>query len=258
MKKFCPRSTNGALQTVLWLALSFAICAPFASAAITVDGSLGDWGVSPGPYGNPAQWTPNSGVFFTQEDTNPAVSFLDPGWGGQDFDVEAAYFTREGNTAYFAIVSGFPLAGRPGYAAGDLAIDFGSDGSFEFGVNTTGSNHYLYGNATWIDPTSFPVSNPYALAGGTQLGGVQFGYNSALYAANGHYAFEIAVPISLFGSSWMGLDHPDFTVHWTMSCGNDAIDLRVPPRSAVPEPVSSVLMLLGVGGLALTRRKLVG
>ena len=101
-----------------------------ASAVITVDGLISDWGVTPGPFSNGAsQWTPGAGIDFIQEDQDPEVDFLGPGFGGQRFDVEAIYFTQQGPTAYFAVVSGFPLAGWPGYSAGDLAFDFGSDGS---------------------------------------------------------------------------------------------------------------------------------
>ena len=229
-----------------------------ASAVITVDGHVADWGVHPGPYGDPSQWTPDSGINFFQQDHDPAVSFLGPGWGGQAFDAEAAYFTRQGGTAYFAVVTGFPLEGRPYYAAGDLAIDFGSDGSYEFGVKTTDPGHHLFGSTTWINPTPFPISGPLAIASGADWGAVQFGYDNTSYVADGHYAFEVGVPVSLFGAYWSGSDQPDFTLHWTMSCGNNAINLHVPAHtSPVPEPVSSALLLLGLGGLAVVRRRAV-
>ncbi len=253
------------LATLIFLGLfAAAVGCPSASAAITVDGLVGDWGIAPGPYGNFAQWTPNPGIAVVQEDQDPAVSFLGPGSGGQPYDVEAIYFTQEGLTAYVAVVSGFPLAGWPGYAAGDVAIDFGSNGSYEFGVDTIGNcvgctggpGIKLYGNPTWTNALLFPVSSPYALATGTAVGNVSFGYQPSAYAANGHYAFEVGIPVSLFGSYWNGTTHDAFTVHWTMACGNDVLDLLVPPqRTVIPEPVSSTLFLVGLGALAFARRK---
>ncbi len=253
MKTHTPTPTAVRVSLALAVMIGAMLLVPsMAAASITVDGNMSDWGVHPGPYGDPSQWTPNAGVSFFQQDHDPAVSFLGPGWGGQAFDAEAAYFTRQGDTAYFAVVTGFPLTGQPGYSAGDLAIDFGSNGSYEFGVQTgLASSHDLYGNATWSDPTLFPGSGPVSITGGTNLGGVQFGYDSTSYLVDGHYVFEVGIPIALFGSFWDGYI-PDFTAHWTMSCGNNAINLHVSP---VPEPVSSILLLMGFGGLAFTRRR---
>lgn len=236
-------------------------CQP-ASAAITVDGSLSDWGVHPGPYSAGAsQWTPSSGIAFVQEDQNPAVSFLGPGFGGQRFDVEAIYFTQQSSTAYFAVVSGFPLVGISGNTPGDFAIDFGSNGSYDFGVKTTGP-HALYGSPTWSSPTVWPVSGPLAVVSDTQLGIVQFGYQPLTYVANGHYAFEIGVPTALFGSYWPTSGTLDMSLHWTMSCGNDALDLRVrqsitpppPPPPMIPEPSGLLLFAMGLTGLVRGRR----
>ena len=230
-------------------------------AAITVDGLLSDWGVNPGPYSaGPSQWTPNTGIAFVQEDQNPAVSFLNPGFGGQQFDVEAIYFTQQNSTAYFALVSGLPLRKVDTYPSGDFAIDFGSNGSYEFGVKTTGT-HTLYGNTTWSAPNLFPVSTPFAITSGTALGVVPFGYQESAYTANGHYAFEIGVPTSLFSSYWPTSGTLDMTLHWTMSCGNDALDLHVrqlvtppPTTPVIPEPSDLLLFSFGLQGLTGVRR----
>ena len=171
--------------------------------------------------------------------------------------MEAIYFTQQGPTAYFAVISGFPLAtvtaNGQTYLPGDLAIDFGANGSFEYGVETIGT-HLLYSGATWANP-GFLVSAPYALAGGTSVGPVQFGYQSNAYSATGHYAFEVGIPISDFTAvGWTDTSRPLFDLHWTMSCGNDALDLVV-PGSVVPEPTTCALMLLGLGGLTFRRRR---
>lgn len=228
-----------------------------AWAAIVVDGSMSDWGVVPGPYSaGTSQWTPSAGISFLQEDQNPSVSYLNPGYGGQFFDLEAIYFTQQSNTAFFAVVGGFPLAGFNGYVPGDFAIDFGSNGSYDFGVQTTGT-HLLYKNPTWSVPVLWGSSAPLAMTSGTSLGAVPFGYQPTLYTANNHYAFEIGVPTSLFGTYWPTSGTLDMTLHWTMACGNDAIDMRViqqlippppptpPSPPVIPEP--SGLLLFGAG-----------
>lgn len=225
------------------------------SHAVTVDGVLTDWQVNPGAYGS-SDWTPAAGILYAEEDQNPSIDYLNPGYGGQKFDVEAMYFTRDENFAYFAIVSGFPLEGRDylgdKYTAGDVAFDFGSDGSYEFGLETTGANRgKLYGNAAWTDPI-FKICGPFDLKSGTLLGSAAFAYDKTTYITNGHYVFEFGLPISLFGAYWADpFTTPEFTMHWTMNCGNDCLRLNVPfstiPHS--PEPSTYVLMLIGMAGL---------
>jgi hypothetical protein len=70
------------------------------------------------------------------------------------------------------------------------------------------------------------------------------------------YVVEVAIPFSINLNSSM----PDYgaDIHWTMTCGNDALDLHVPAVTPpVPEPISTTLFLLGGGamGLKLFRRK---
>jgi len=222
--------------------------------AITVDGQLNDWGVTPGPYGS-SDWTPNAGVSYFEEDQNPGIYYLSPGYGGQDFDAEAIYFTRDNTFAYFAVVSGFPLDGRyyqgQQYDAGDFAIDFGSDGIYDFGVETRGADRgKVYSNPTWINPL-FTSCGPYAMATGTLVGNSAFFYNNTTYLANGHYVFEFGIPISLFGSNWSAADYiPDFTAHWTMSCGNDCVNLTVEQVPNSPEPNTFALLALGLTAAA--------
>ena len=223
--------------------------APLTPAgAMTVDGLVSDWGVTPGTYGG-SDWTPGTGINFAVEDQNPAVDFLSPGYGGQKFDVEALYFTRDQQVAYFAVVTGFPLEGRfyqgQNYYAGDFAIDFGSDGSYEFGLETTGANQgKLYGSPTWINPL-FAVCGPFNLADGTVLGAADFAYDTTTYtplASGQHYVFEFGIPVWMFGAAW-GPDYiPQFSARWTMSCGNDCLSLNVARVPAVPEPSTAVLL----------------
>ncbi len=110
---------------------------------------------------------------------------------------------------------------------------------------------YSTTNADWNVPT-FAASFPNGLKSGTSLGLVDFGYQTNAYSANSHYAFEVGIPILNFGAYWTEIN-PEFTVHWTMNCGNDALDLHVPAVHA-PEPATGILMLAGLGGF-LVRRK---
>jgi len=234
--------------------LAAALLVPSSAWAITIDGQVNDWGLTPAAFGA-SDWTPNSGIYYTEEDQNPAVYYLNPGYGGQAFDAEGLYFTRDDNFAYFAIVAGFPLEGRfyqgQQYYAGDVAFDFGRDGSYEFGLETTGTNQEtLFGDPTWINPL-FVSCGPYALAAGTAIGNALFAYDNTTYVGTGHYVFEFGIPISFFGTSWSSSDYiPDLTVRWTMSCGNDCIALSLDRVPHSPEPSTFVMLLLGMIGLS--------
>ncbi len=213
-----------------------------AYASITIDGYLNaDWGVTPGSYGS-SDWTPNAGILSKVEDQ--IADKLTPGYGGQKFDAEALYWTWQEDKIYIAIVTGMQPAGWPGGTPGDIYINFGPGRTY--GIKTTGANAgHLYRNPTWngsgnwsgsTDPTT--IKN-----GGTDLGLIDFKYLYT-YPTGAHYVMEMAIP----DAGYFGYDD-DFggTIHWTQTCGNDAIDLTIP---ATPEPATLALFGLGLAGLA--------
>lgn len=107
-----------------------------SAGSVNIDGDLNDWIQK--PDNTSADWgrllRPGS-TRFVSEDQGDA--YLNPGWGGQTYDAEAFYFEIEDKTLYLAIVTGL-APNIEQYKPGDVAFDFGSDGSFEYGLVVTG------------------------------------------------------------------------------------------------------------------------
>jgi hypothetical protein len=240
-------------------------------------GNLSDWGVTPSSNSTTADWEPYPGIFHEIEDYVGPGGQVYPGWGGQQFDAEALYLNWSDTTVYLALVTGFPKDTVCGsdYSAGDIAIDFGVDNIYEYGIEIGGhkDGHYdgkngtpgvVYKNITWqVDGAFGGVSNPLYMECGTYTGygaGSNFIYTLA-YNNSGsdydHYVVEMAIPRLAFGGDW----NDYMRVHWTQSCGNDNINLITacrPPPPVVPEPMSLSLLglgLLGVIGQGIRRRK---
>ena len=265
---------------------------PVSAGSIHIDGDLNDWISKPdntsadwGRLIRPAS------TRFVSEDQGDA--YLNPGWGGQAYDAEAFYLEIAGKTLYLAIVTGLPPNNseyRPGDVAFDFGSDgryeYGLVVTGERSINDRwGSGIGKAGDlfsvtewnvGLWDGPnddhdlrsphSDYQKAHPTSVRNGTLLGNIgaeQLIYRPATYTSDRtkpltnklgglggkHYVFEAAVPINLFKDDW----GKEFSMHWTMGCNNDFIEIDAP--STVPEPTSVSMIGLGLVGM-LGRRRL--
>lgn len=240
-------------QTIVALIIAGAACQPANAAPIT---TVFD-----------ASWTQ-----IAAEDYVGASGYVNPGYGGQDFDAEYLYYKLSGTTLSIGLQSGFDLvdgsvyySGKT-YYAGDLALSFDNNKSayeyaFDFGLLT--KDYYdhlvdadltasdgkdaagLYAVSQWNNSIYFTTATPFAMDGGSLIssGATSAGYDSTLDS----YWRIVSFDITSIGD-FAGLD-----AHWTMSCGNDFIDGHA--NAPVPEPATMLLFGTGITGLAAWQRR---
>jgi len=204
-------------------------------------------------------------------------TFVGPGYthNGNTYDVEAIYFDNDAEYGYIAIISGVaPLAVRnsgtyqDGYMAGDIGISLTSGtGNYEYGIDINNDfvggseliNAQLMSVSDWARVGFFPEADPWKINSGSAAGSgiVQAFYTGfteeydSLY--NGHYVLEVAFLLEDLGLSF----GDELTIHWTMECGNDYLDL-VATVDPIPEPATMVLFGTGLIGIAgIGRKKLI-
>ena len=211
---------------------------------------------------------------------------LTPGYGGQFFDAEYLLYNYDSSSHVLslALQTGFDVTGdnkiqfsNDYYWGGDLALSFdgitlGDSSTYEYaidfgqasggysdrssGVASLGSNAAgLYKVNSWPanNEIHFQASNPFVMTSGSLDAAVTFGEGSGvnLSGAEGGNSTSYYKTMSFDLDDIDGLvlsNISSFDAHWTMSCGNDAID-GFADINAVPEP--NVLLLLSTGLLGL-------
>lgn len=281
---------------LLQIILSVFLVSSFALAAPTIDGIFNDGGNDPDGWGllhenynakDLDEWTTGSGGDRVEHFVNGdgKVVYYPR---AQNFDAEFLGIFIDNNKLYVGLQTGFDLADgkdyRGGhYSPGDIALDFGADGSYEAGFRFDFNNNdeltsarffSLTGTEDWLQPSvgSHGVASPYKLDGDpdsfVELIGADYAYTHKKFNSNYHeYTLEAAVNLSDLTAKLgtVFTEQNKVNVHWTMSCGNDYLDVTTAytpnpgggGSNPVPEPSTFILFgigLLGIGAFGREER----
>jgi hypothetical protein len=245
-----------------------------AAHAFNIDGDLKDWLAR--PSGSSSDWQPGNPAahYFIEDQSDQGLRNR----GGQVFDAEAIYVARDAANFYIAVITGVAPNSKS-YPAGDIAFDFGQDGSYEYGVVVESPNQYTNTNSQsdrnggignqgqvyrvnqwnvglWNDHDAYAgvgqgtQAHPTSVKTGTALGYAELVYQLAKYDSKkigklgafsgNHYLIEARISNSFFSAADLSRS---LTLHWTMGCANDPISVDLP--SNVPTP--DALPMLGIG-----------
>lgn len=215
-------------------------------------------------------WVDNGFSQIGDDEGVAGNGFVNPGWGGQDFDAEYMFYKIEGTQLHIGLQTGFDVStghinynGRD-YYAGDIALSFDGDTSnyeyaIDFGLFTQGYTGGpidagsgtgidaagLYSVSSWNNDIYFDQSAPYAMDAGT--------LEASLLSNDTGLIGESYYQTASFDLTLLGLTGDlELDSHWTMSCGNDYVnghtDLTVPVSEPATLPLlafGTLLMLMG-------------
>ena len=268
---------------------------------ITADGSLADWGIywlgqalAPKVDRPNSDWlSGRSGVSYWVEDGVGCNGRVGPGYGGQNFDLEATYLGIAQSEFHGVIVTGGEQVGNRGhgrdwYYPGDIFFDTNNDNRWDFalGASDHGNVHAgrlykpnaQYASQTWWTiPSAFSGSEPAQVRSRRVEEFLDldnnFIYTNAInsdddlrpsdsYLAADHNIIEFTIPWDILGLN--GIEYGGtMLMHFTQTCGNDILDLEhigvIPetPSSldpSIPEPATIALLSCGMAGLLVLRR----
>ena len=157
---------------------------------ITIDGSLADWqvswiinGLTPQVDRANSDWLPEAaGVSYWIEDGIGSQGHVGPGYGGQNYDYEAAYMGAAADSLDLAIAVGTEQAGNLMYSGtnrvkpGDIFFDLNADLKWDFAIAAADQEHVTAGRAYkpkdkyidkewWTNPTDYTGSKPARIRG---------------------------------------------------------------------------------------------
>lgn len=259
-----------------------------ASAALIVDGSLGDWGVTVADHNqsNFTTWTSGLqilGSHVEDQDDEAGHSFvLGPNAGGQDYDAEMMAIASQGSRYFICVVTGMrPDNGFAYFSPGDIRIEtsagtFGIEVGGGKGGNTNpgtmitagapGSTYTLNSNGEAQVHTGIStgqvagsiwhnagwILDPIAPHGAVQLdassAGTYVGLADYTFTRNAVTSQHAIIELSFEKSLLGGAELQG--VYWRPSCGNDELNIT---GFNVPEPAT--LLFMAMSGVFMRNRR---
>jgi hypothetical protein len=231
---------------------SLFLMAETAIAIPTVDGNF-----------SLAEWN----GFYSDDNGVLNNGYLDPGYGGQAFDVEYLGLYHNSDKLYFGLQTGFDLSdgivnyNGLDYYAGDFGLDVDGDSYYDYALDFTVAGNSATFNlvnmstASWedVDYAAHAAANPFQADYNPSDVIASFSgmYGTTFDTTDGgtSHVIEGYFDLGLLSAYIAG---EDITLHWTMSCGNDFLNQT---SRSVPEPSTFLLMGMGLIGFAVVGRR---
>ena len=199
--------------------------------------------------------------YYADDDGVGSNGYVNPGWGGQAYDVEYLGLYITNDKVYFGLQTGFDVSSTvQEYPPGDFALDVNGDGDYEyaidFSISGTSANYTLVDMATsgasWADVAYYSDANPWQADYSNPLATFAGAFGSGNLANNSDGGMSYVLEGSFDRELLELYTGRPMTLHWTMQCGNDYLNQTSAP---VPEPATMLLLGTGLIGLAGFGRK---